>query len=114
MKKAFKWLGFGLGGLVVAGLGFAGLVQRRFVADSETVYQPKAFEIQSLVRQADVQLGRRIYHVRAGCVDCHGADLAGVKVLDDPGIGFVFGANISPANLASWSDEEIAREGSKG
>ena len=67
------------------------------------------FTIHDRVAQADVELGKRIYQVRSGCIDCHGANLAGAKIMEDPAMGNIWGANLTPANLSGWTDEEIAR-----
>lgn len=72
-------------------------------------YTTADFKISEEVNIADAELGRRIYHVRAGCVDCHGEDLAGIKIMDNPAMGTIYGANITPYNMLEWTDEEIAR-----
>jgi cytochrome c5 len=59
--------------------------------------------------QIDVNLGKRIVEVRAGCTDCHGKDLAGGTVVDDPALGRIDAPNITPATMANWSDDDIAR-----
>lgn len=65
-------------------------------------------DIQEDVAKADVELGKRIYFVRAGCVDCHGENLAGRLVVDNPAIGHITGANLTPYKLQNWSDDQIA------
>lgn len=65
--------------------------------------------IDAEVKTADVKLGERIATVRNGCVDCHGANLGGNKVMDNGAMGKIYGANITPAKLKNWSDGEIAR-----
>ena len=67
------------------------------------------FNITEDVAKADLALGERIFHVRNGCVDCHGEDLAGKLVVDDPAMGTIYGANITPFKLQDWSDEDIVR-----
>jgi len=47
--------------------------------------------------------------VRNGCVECHGNDLAGKVVIDDPAMGQIFAPNITPERLREWTDGEIAR-----
>jgi hypothetical protein len=47
--------------------------------------------------------------VRAGCPDCHGADLGGKAFIDDPAMGTIHSANLTPAGLAAWTDDEIGR-----
>jgi len=108
-SKLKKWVALGLG-LPLAGItSVFTFVQIRYSQDASRIYEAPAFTIADQVKTADVELGKRIYHVRGGCIDCHGADLAGIQVMDDPAMGTVHGANITPFNLSSWSDEEIAR-----
>lgn len=57
----------------------------------------------------DVATGERIVHVRNGCTDCHGKDLAGGAIVEDPLAGNLYGPNITPFALKEWSDGEIAR-----
>jgi mono/diheme cytochrome c family protein len=65
-------------------------------------------DIHEDVAKADVELGKRIYFVRAGCVECHGENLAGRLVVDNPAIGRITGANLTPHKLKDWSDDQIA------
>ena len=70
---------------------------------------PRELGLAQAVRAAPLDLGRRIVTVRNGCVDCHGADLSGRKVVDNAFIGTLHGPNITPARLRDWRDDEIAR-----
>jgi mono/diheme cytochrome c family protein len=56
-----------------------------------------------------VALGKRIYAVRSGCIDCHGPDLAGVPIMEDEAMGFIYGANITPFKTHQRTDAELAR-----
>lgn len=94
--------------LVLVIVALVGFVYFRFSQILAAEYRRPNFTISEDVAAADLELGKRIYAVRAGCVDCHGADLGGTKVIDDPALGSIYGANITPFKLASWSDEEIA------
>ncbi len=60
------------------------------------------------VQAAPVDLGRQIVTVRNGCVDCHGADLGGATVVENPMIGKLSGPNLTPVRMKAWSDDEIA------
>jgi cytochrome c len=44
-------------------------------------YETRAFQITDEVKRADASLGKRLYTVRSGCIDCHGPDGAGMKVM---------------------------------
>ncbi|MGV3524643.1 MAG: c-type cytochrome [Candidatus Sericytochromatia bacterium] len=70
---------------------------------------PKSLELATEIAQADVELGKRIVTVRNGCTDCHGAQLQGAVVMDNPAMGFIYAPNLTPAHLGDWSDDEIGR-----
>ncbi len=60
---------------------------------------------------ASLQRGRHLAQTR-GCFACHGEDLGGAKVIDDPAMGRLYGPNISVggAGLAKdFSDEDFER-----
>ncbi|MCC2680220.1 MAG: putative cytochrome c with heme-binding site [Pseudobdellovibrio sp.] len=75
---------------------------------NQTFAKPE-LQIHEDVIKADVELGKRLYSVRSGCIDCHGADLSGALIMEDPAMGNIHGANIAPYKLKDWSDEDIAR-----
>ncbi len=85
-----------------------GFVAFRFSSLSGQAYAAPSFSIASDVAAADLALGKRIYSVRAGCIDCHGEDGAGAAIMDNGAMGSIHGANITPHALSSWSDEQIA------
>lgn len=88
---------------------FVTFVQVSFSNNRSRQYKAKDFSIQEMVKTADVELGKRLYTVRNGCIECHGADLSGAKIMENGAMGSIFGSNISPFKLKDWSDEEIAR-----
>lgn len=93
--------------VVILIAGLIGFVNFRFhQLTSQELTHPE-FQIQEEVAKADVELGRRIFHVRSGCVDCHGHDLTGKAVVEDPAMGSIHGTNLT--KLKDWTDEEIAR-----
>ena len=104
MKKALKWIGIILGGLVIllivalVGLSLAGnakVKQKREV---------QAEVINILTDEAALARGRHLVH--ASCESCHGADLSGQVMMDDPAIATLYASNIT--GLAqTHSDGEI-------
>lgn len=48
--------------------------------------------------------GRRLAATR-GCVDCHGPDLGGKVIVDDPIFGLVSGSNLTPGGVATRYDD---------
>lgn len=95
-------------GFVFLILASAALVGFAYTNHMDQKFDRPKFQIHEDVLKADVELGKRIFMVRNGCVDCHGANLAGAKVMDDLAMGSIYGANITPFKLKSWTDEEIA------
>lgn len=84
MKKAI--LKF-LAGFISVIIAFAIIVQVNFSNQLDKAYEAAPFTIKDLVSTADVNLGKRLYAVRNGCIDCHGADLSGAKVMENGAMG---------------------------
>jgi len=61
---------------------------------------------------ATIARGAHVAQSFGGCVDCHGENLAGRKVFDDPAIGRVYGANLTRGKGgigAMLADADIVR-----
>lgn len=71
-------------------------------------YPERTLGIAQAAHSTSIELGRRIVEVRNGCVDCHGANLAGKKVVENAFVGALHAPNITPAKLRHWSDDEVA------
>jgi cytochrome c553 len=108
MKRALKWLGLVLTGLIVLGalaalgLGIAG---GRRLSKTRTI-QPEAIRIPS--DPAAVARGEHLVRGPALCAECHGQDLSGDLLFDEPGIGVVYASNITGLG-ASHSDADLVR-----
>lgn len=83
-------------------------VKLSFNSKANRVFAKPDLQIHEDVVKADIELGKRLYTVRAGCIDCHGADLSGAVIMENPAMGNVHGANITPYKLKDWTDEDIA------
>ncbi|PKL74755.1 MAG: cytochrome C [Candidatus Melainabacteria bacterium HGW-Melainabacteria-1] len=105
------WMKVALAVIAVPVMGVTGIVG--WVGLSVNQRLSKTYEVQPVVIdpsiKGDVALGERIVTVRNGCIDCHGTNLAGQAVMDNPAMGKVYAANLTPAALKSWSDGEIGR-----
>lgn len=94
MKKVLKFLGY-------AGLGLVVLIAAAFGAvywkSSARLKQTFAVNVQPMTvptEAAAIERGRHLAATR-GCMDCHGADLGGAKVVDDPAMGRLYGPNLT-------------------
>lgn len=94
MRKVLKWLAILLGGL----LGVL-LLGALFITISSNSRINRTYEIPPSnisVHNDDETLARGQHLVEISCADCHGADLAGRNMINEPPI-----ANISSSNLTA-------------
>ncbi|MFL7891971.1 MAG: c-type cytochrome [Anaerolineales bacterium] len=93
MRKVLKWLGIILAvlvGLVVTSALVLYIMGKSTLNKTRTV-TPPAISIPN----DEVSLARGEHMVDVNCTSCHGADLAGDVLLDDPMIGTIYTANIT-------------------
>ena len=106
MKKALNWIAVIGGGLIVAlmvgglGLMMAGnaRINRTYAIEAEQVNIPTDQEA----------LARGAHLVNALCTDCHGSDLGGQVMFEDPMLGTIYATNITGADSHSEADLVIA------
>lgn len=94
MRKLLKYI---LWALVSIGALAVTLVASVYIASNRRLQHrynitPAAVVIPT--DQASLDRGRHIAQTR-GCVDCHGTDMAGAKVVEDPAIGQLHGPNLT-------------------
>lgn len=111
MKKVFKiLLGILIGFVVVVfGLGlFARTKSQAAIARKYTVaVRPVAIPTAA----AAVDHGRHIANTR-GCIDCHGKDFGGGKVIEDGAMGRLYGSNLTSgkgSGVVGFKDEDWVR-----
>ncbi len=105
MRKALRWAGIGVGGLialliVAAIVVFAWsqvILRRHYSPAPETLPAPSAAEMAEAPRLARV----------LGCLSCHGEGLRGKLMFDAPGVAKVFAPNITDV-AAKASDQQLA------
>ncbi|MET1111338.1 MAG: c-type cytochrome [Allosphingosinicella sp.] len=105
MRKAFKWAGIGLGGLV----GLLILAAIVIYAWSEIILRrgySAAPEALPALAAADGAAAPRLARV-LGCLSCHGEGLKGKLMFDAPGVARVFAPNITEI-AAKASDQQLA------
>lgn len=104
MRIGFRLL---MGALTLAAIAVAGILFK-FNLKVSAQYEKPQVSIHDEVLKANIELGKRLYSVRSGCIDCHGANMAGKLVMDNPPMGTITGANITSFTLKDWTDEDIA------
>ena len=94
MKRVFKFLGYALGVVLLLLVIAVGSVYALSGSKLKRSYQVAVKPVTIPTDEASILRGRHIANTR-GCVDCHGKDFAGNKVIDDPAIGLMYGANLT-------------------
>ncbi len=106
MKKALKWIGIVLGGLVIllllaaVGLSIAGN------AKAKQTHEVQADAITIPTDEATLARGEHLVNV--ACRECHGPDLSGQVLIEDPALATLYAANITGLSQ-THSDADIIR-----
>lgn len=107
MTWLLKWIG-----VAVAGLALCVLLAVTAASIKWSVHTHRKIVIPPVdlsgVR-GDVKRGEYMVMIGNGCVECHGDDLAGGVVVEDPVAGHIYGPNITPWAMKEWTDGELAR-----
>lgn len=110
MNKALRWVGYGLGGLL--GLVLVALSAAYGVSEYRLHKQydvpVSAFTVPE--DPATIARGQHVATIR-GCVDCHTANFAGMKFIDDPMLGTIYSANLTrgKGGTADWTAADWSR-----
>ncbi len=110
MRKVLKWIGIVLGGLV--GLILVVVVVLSITAN---IRINKTHEVQPevvLIPEDGSSLDRGAYLVNTSCSGCHGGNLGGKVILDDPAIGYLPATNLTSGRGGvgdAYSDTDFVR-----
>jgi mono/diheme cytochrome c family protein len=104
MKKVLKWIALLLGGLVTLLLVAALALMIAGNARLNRTHSVKAETINILADETALARGEHLVDVF--CSGCHGRDLRGQLMLDDPALGIINTANITGV-AEGYSDEEL-------
>lgn len=105
MRKFLKWLGIGLG--VVIGLVLlAGLIL--YIMGGAQLNKTRQVQPAALVIPDDeASIARGKHMVNVACKSCHGEDLRGAVLFDDPMIGTVYAVNITGLGDRRTADDLV-------
>ncbi|MBX3056165.1 MAG: c-type cytochrome [Anaerolineae bacterium] len=94
MKNIFKWIGIILGSVIVlvalAALALSVAGERRLNKTHDDI---RAETI--IIPTDDTAVARGDHLVHVACTSCHGPDLTGQAMINDPSIGTVYAANLT-------------------
>lgn len=110
MPKLFKWIGLVLG--VLAGLLLIAysIIYFRSEAIMNKRYAVQVRAVPIPTGAAAIERGRELVHTTSVCIDCHGNDLGGGIVVDDPALGRVVAPNLTTGQNgrgAALSDNDL-------
>ncbi len=93
MRKLLKWIGIILGGLLVLLIVAAVALS---VIGGGRLAKTRNVEVEAISISSDeASLARGEHLVDVSCRSCHGADLSGQPVIDEPPIGTIYATNIT-------------------
>jgi mono/diheme cytochrome c family protein len=112
MRKILKWIGIILAGLI--GLLVLAAVAIALVASAKfnRSYDVPASAISIPDSEVAITRGEHLVKAIAGCTYCHGENLGGLELLDDPAIMTVYASNLTAGAGgagASFSNQEWVR-----
>lgn len=95
MKKALKWIGIGVGSLVVLLLLAVGLIYIISGSKLGTTYQAQATAVPLPTDSASLAQGHHLATAITKCVDCHGDNLGGKVFIDAQPLGVIVAPNLT-------------------
>ncbi len=93
--------------------------QPTVAADGSPIDPLADVDLDAIARQRALVRGEHLLNARYACVECHGADLGGGTMVDDPAVARLFGANLtggkgSPTGSFTMTEwEHMVRHGIK-
>jgi mono/diheme cytochrome c family protein len=112
MRRILKWIGIVLGGLLALLLVLVALVYIQSESIQNRTYETPAISLTVPTDAASLERGQHLVTVVSDCTGCHGPDLSGNAIIDDPAIGRLIAPNLT-AGAGGFgtvlSDEDFAR-----
>lgn len=110
MRRVMRWVGYVVGVVIVVLAGGVGYVYAASNAKADKLYEVASRPVPVGTDAAAIARGKHLAFAIAKCVDCHGEDLGGTVMIDDPTLGLLVAPNITTGGkLASYTDAEVAR-----
>lgn len=110
MPRWMRWIGYAAGTVVLLAGAGAGYVYAASNSKADKRYDIPATPIAISHDSATIARGQHFATAIGKCVDCHGEDLGGKVMVDDPALGVVVAPNLTPGGLlAGDSDAEVVR-----
>jgi len=112
MKKVLKWIGIVLAGLLGLLIVAVIIIVVMTTAKRNKNYELDIAAVSIPANEASLARGEHVVRAIAGCDGCHGKDLGGMALLDDPTIMTFSGPNLTTGKGGAgsrFSDEDWVR-----
>ena len=112
MKRLLKWVGYIVGGIVAIILICVGVVYAVTAARMSKTYPTRAETIAVPTDPAAIERGRHLTVAVGKCTDCHGDNLAGKMISDDPVFARLWSSNLTRGRGgvgAAYTDNDYVR-----
>jgi cytochrome c553 len=112
MKKVLKWIGILIGSVIVLLILVGSIVYLVAGSKLNKTYQVQVRTIQIPSDEASIARGKHIIEAITPCQECHGEDLSGEVMIDDPVFATIYSANLTPGKGgagSSFTDEDWIR-----
>lgn len=95
IKRLIRWIGIAFGVLLGLLLLLVGFVYVNTNSRLDKVYSLGVEPLSSEIGKADIKRGEHIVAAMGACRDCHGDNLEGKVMVDDPALGRLVAANLT-------------------
>lgn len=112
MKRLLKWVGYIIGGIVVLILIFVGVIYAVSSTRMAKTYPTQVEPVLVPTDSAAVERGRHLTVAVGKCTNCHGDNLAGKMLVDDPVFARLWSTNLTRGKGgvgASYTDADYVR-----
>lgn len=94
IRKIFRWTAIFFAGVVLLAVLFYGIVYWQTEAARQQVFKVQVQPISIPQDSASLAQGYHLAQIK-GCIECHGEDLGGKVILNDPMLGVMLGSNLT-------------------
>lgn len=110
MKRWTRRIGWGLAGLAGLAAVAVGVLYAMSTLRLRKQYEVPVVALPIPTDAAAIARGEHLARTVSLCVDCHGGDLGGKVLIDDPAVGRMSAPNLTPAGrAASFTDADWVR-----
>lgn len=112
MKRVTRWIAYAGGALLIVCVGVVGYVYYASNNKADRRYDALVEHITVTSDSTTLARGKHLATAIGKCGECHGDDLGGKVMIDDPTLGIVSAPNLTSgvgSAIAGASDDEIAR-----